>query len=49
MLVEEAEEPLVEGTVEISANEKAVVKGTVVENTVNKKLEVDKIVFKGAL
>ena len=33
MLVEEAEEPLVEGTVEISANRKAVVDETVVENS----------------
>ena len=30
-------------------NGKAVVKGSIVEDTVNKKLEVDKILFKGAL
>ena len=48
-LAEEAEEPLVEGTVEISANDKAVVEEFVVEDTANKKLEVNKILFKGAL
>ena len=48
-LVEEAEEPLVERTVEISGNEKAAVEGFVVEDTVNKKLQLDKILFKGAL
>lgn len=48
MLVEEAvvEGPLVEGTVERSKNEKTVVKGSVVEHIVNKKLEADKLFFK---
>ena len=48
ILVEEAvvEGPLVEGTVERSKDEKTVVKGSVVEVIVNKKLKVDKLSFK---
>ena len=37
---------LVEGTVAISANEKVVVEESVLGDTVNKKLEIDKILFK---
>ena len=40
------EEEVVEGTVERSTNEKKVLVGSVVEDIANKKLEVDKFLFK---